>query len=76
VLDAGAAIGNFREVVFAQFFLFLEAEGAVIGGNYLQGILSKTLPEFFLVPFFAQRRRENIFGALEARGVHIFEREI
>src|SRR5260370_1694893 len=76
VLDAGAAIGNFGEVVLAKFLLFLEAEGAVIGGDHLQSIFGKTLPEFFLVPFFAKRRRENVFGAFKSGRVHIFKREI
>ena len=76
VLDARAAVGNFREVVLAQFFLFLEAKRAMVGGDDLQRIVREPLPEFFLVPFFAQRRRENVFGALEAGSVHVFERKI
>src|SRR5271155_2759059 len=38
VLDARAAVRNFREVVLAQFFLLLEAKRAVVGGNYLQRV--------------------------------------
>jgi hypothetical protein len=55
VLDAGAAVGNFREVVLAEFFLFLEAEGAVVGGDDLQSVFGKALPEFFLVLLFPER---------------------
>src|SRR6266481_3057145 len=33
VLDSGAAVGNFGEVVFAHFFLFFEAERAMVGGD-------------------------------------------
>ncbi len=76
MLDAGAAVGNFGEVVFAELFLLLEAEGAVVGGDDLQRVFGEALPEFFLVPFFAERRRENVFGALEAGHIHVFEREI
>src|SRR6185437_14472170 len=66
VLDARPAVGNFREVVLAEFFLFLQAEGAMVGGNHLQSVLRQPLPEFFLVPFLAQRRRENVFRAFES----------
>ena len=76
MLDAGAAVGNFGEVIFAEFFLFLEAERTVIGGDDLQSVVREALPEFFLMPFFAQRRSENVFRAFEAGRVHIFEREI
>ena len=76
MLDAGAAVGNFGEVVLAEFFLFLEAEGAVVGGDDLQRVFREALPEFFLMPFFAQRRSEDVLGAFEAGRVHIFQREI
>ncbi len=36
MLDARAAVGNFGEVVLAQFFLLLEAERAMVGGDDLQ----------------------------------------
>src|ERR1700675_614753 len=36
VLDTGPAVGNFREIILAQFLLLLKAEGAMIGGNDLQ----------------------------------------
>src|SRR6266446_4198636 len=76
VLDAGAAVGNLGEVVLAKLFLFLEAEGAVIGGDDLQGVFRESLPEFFLVPFFAERRSEDVFGAFKSGRVHVFQREI
>src|SRR5258707_834055 len=76
MLDAGAAVGDFGEVVFAHFFLLLEAKRAVIGGDDLQGVAREALPEFFLMPFFAQGWSEDIFGAFKAGGVHVFEREI
>ena len=72
----GPPFGNFREVVLAQFLLLLEAKGAVVGGDDLKSVLRKSLPEFFLMPFFAERRRKNVFRALESGRVHIFEREI
>src|SRR5262249_21303216 len=76
MLDAGAAVGNLGEVVPAQLFLFFEAERAVIGGYDLQVIVSKALPELFLMPLFAERRSEDVFGAFEAGRVHVFERQI
>jgi len=74
MLNAGAAVGNFGEVVAAQLFLFFEAERAVVGGDDLQMIVGEAVPEFFLVPFFAERRSEDILGSLESGGVHIFQR--
>src|SRR5260370_41738976 len=76
VLDAGAAVGNLGEVVLAQFFFLLEAEGAVISGDDLQSVFGEALPEFFLVPLFAEGRSENVLRAFKAGGVHIFQREI
>src|SRR5215472_12536569 len=38
MLHSRAAVGNLREIVSAQLFLLLEAEGTVIGRNYLQVI--------------------------------------
>ena len=76
VLDAGAAIRDFGEIVFAQLFLFFHAKGAVIGGDNLERIARESLPEFFLMPFFAERWSENVFCAFKAGSVHIFEREI
>ena len=76
MLDAGAAVGDFGEVVAAQFFLFLEAEWAMVGGNYLQMIALQSVPQFFLMPFFAQRRRENVLRAFEAGDVDVFEGKI
>src|SRR5690242_18660857 len=76
VLDAGAAIGNLGEVILTKFFLLLEAEGAVVGGNNLQRIFRKTLPEFFLIPLFAERGSEDVLGAFKSGRVHIFQREI
>src|SRR5438046_7915617 len=66
VLNAGAAIGNLGEVVFAKFLLLLEAEGAVVGGDDLQRVFRQALPEFFLMPFFAERRREDVLRAFKA----------
>src|SRR6266704_1585198 len=48
----------------------------MVGGDNLQGVLREALPELFLMPLFAERRREDVLGGLEARRVHILEREI
>src|SRR6266849_4624267 len=73
VFDPRAAVGNLGEIVLAQLLLLLVTERAMIGGDHLQGILGQALPELFLVPFFAQRRREDILGALEAGYVEVFD---
>ena len=72
----GPAVGNFSEVVLAEFLLLLEAERAMVGGNHLQGVVRQPLPQFFLVPLLAQRRREHIFRGLESRSIHVFERKV
>src|SRR6266566_2156825 len=76
VLDAGAAVGDFGEIVLAELFLLLEAEGAVVGGDDLKSVFGEALPEFFLVPLFAERRSEDVLRAFKSGGIHIFEREI
>src|SRR4029077_15841275 len=76
VLESRPPIRNLGEIVLAQFLLFLETKWAVIGGDNLQGVLDKALPQFFLVPFFPERRRENVLCSLESRRVHIFQRKI
>ena len=48
----------------------------MIGGNHLQVIVFQSRPQFFLMPFFAQRRSEDILGAFEAGRVHVFERKV
>src|SRR6266571_2838845 len=56
--------------------LLLEAEGAVVGGDDLQRVLREALPELFLMPFFAERRSEDVFRAFKTGRVHILERKI
>src|SRR5207248_3749861 len=53
-----------------------EAEGTVVGGDDLQSVFGETLPEFFLIPLFSERRSENVFGAFKSGRVHIVQREI
>ena len=74
MLDTWATVGDFNEVISTEFFLFFEAEKAMIDRNDLQMILHETLPEFFLMPLFAQRWSEDVLGAFEAGGVHVFQR--
>src|SRR5215475_11886974 len=76
MFDAGAAIGNFGEVVDTELLLIFEAKRTVISRDDLQRVLCESLPEFFLVPLFTERRSENVFGAFEAGGVHVFQRQI
>src|SRR5258708_40333934 len=44
MLDSRTSVGNLGEVIFSPFLLFFEAEGAMIGGNYLQMIAFETVP--------------------------------
>ena len=44
--------------------------------RHLQMIALETVPEFFLMPLLAQRRREYVLGALETRHVKVLNREI
>src|SRR6266436_311013 len=76
MFDAGTTIRNFCEIVLAHLFLLLEAKWAVIRGDNLQRVAGESLPKFFLMPFFAAWRRENILRAFESWRVHIFEREV
>ncbi len=75
VLDARAAVGNLREIVFAEDLLVFETERAVVGGDHLQMIVLQTFPEFRQVLFGAQGRRENIFRAFEIRPLQLFDGE-
>src|SRR5712671_538267 len=76
MFDAGTTIRNFGEVVLTQLFLLLEAKWAVIRRDDLQRVAGESLPKFFLMPFFAERWRENILRGFESWRIHIFEREI
>ena len=49
VFDARAAIGNLREVVFAQRLLIGKAERAMIGRDHLQIVRAQAFPELRLV---------------------------
>src|SRR5260370_28035215 len=48
----------------------------MVGGDDLQSVFGEALPEFFLIPFFAQRGREDVFGGFKSGRVHVFQREI
>src|SRR6267154_2429018 len=76
MFDAGAAIWNLREVVSAHLLLLLEAKRTMVGGDDLQRVARQSLPEFFLIPFFAERRSEHELRAFKARNIHIFQREV
>src|ERR1019366_7097909 len=65
-----------REVIATEFFLFLEAEWTVIGGDDLQMVPLEAAPEFFLMPLFAKRWREDIFRAFKVGDVEVFDRQI
>ena len=75
ILDAGSAVGNFGEVVFAEDFLVGEAEGAVVGGDDLEMIVTQAVPEFGEIVLFAQGRGEDVFGAFEVGALQFFDGE-
>ncbi len=76
MLNARAAVGNLRKVVASEFFLLLETEWTVIGRDDLQMIALKAVPELFLMPLFAKRRRKNVFRAFKVGNIKVFDREI
>src|SRR5262245_60775769 len=76
MLDAGTAVGNLGEIVFAHFFLLFKTERAVVGRDDLQMVLLESGPELFLVPLLAKRRRENVLCGFEAGLLHVLDRKI
>src|SRR5215469_6878857 len=67
------AVWNFRKVVFAEFLLLLEAEGTVICGDNLQMVPLQSIPQFFLMPFFAKRGSEYVLRPFKTRDVKILD---
>ena len=63
----GPAVGDLREIVLAQDLLVLEAERAVIGGDHLQVVVPKPVPQLGLMLLGSKGRREHVLGALEVR---------
>ena len=76
MLDAWAAVGNLREVILPEFFLFFETERAMISGDDLQVIALQSIPQLLLMPFFPQWRRENILCAFKAGYIEILDGKI
>jgi len=72
----GPPLGILVKSSLPSSFCFLETKRAVVGGDNLQSVLGEALPEFFLVPFFAERWSENVLRAFKSGRVHIFQREI
>src|ERR1700683_3727991 len=66
MLHAGTAIRDLRKIIESHFLLLLETKGAVVGRDHLQMVTLQTIPQFFLMPLLAQRRRENIFRAFKS----------
>ena len=75
MFDAGCAVRNLCEIVFAQFFLLLHAKWAMVGWDDLQIIHLQTLPELSLIWFLAQRRRHHVPGAVKVFTVIIDGKE-
>ena len=69
-------VWDLREIVAAQFFLFLKTKRAMIGGDNLQVILLQAIPQFLLVPFLAQRGSENEFRSFKTGRIEVLERKI
>ena len=75
VFHSGTAVRNFRKTVAPHFFLFLETERTVIRRDDLERIFLQPFPQFVLMPFFAKRRSEDVFGSLKIRPVEILDRK-
>src|ERR1017187_633494 len=71
-------IGNLGEIIFAHRLLRLEIERTVVGGNGLHEAVAQAVPENFLIPLVAQRRRHDKFRAFKLRFLRVgfVEREI
>src|SRR4029078_1599585 len=67
VLDARTAVRDLAEIVAAELFLLLETERAMIGRDDVESVRTQAVPQLVVIPFFPQRRREHVFGAVEAR---------
>src|SRR5919201_3853709 len=76
VLDPRQAVGDLGEIALAQYLLFAEMEGAVVGRHQLQVVLEQALPEVVLVRARPQRRRADVLGALEAGTAQVVEAQI
>ena len=57
----GPPLGIFVKSSLPSSFCSLKQNGTMVGGNHLQCVLRQPLPQFFLVPFFAHRGREDVF---------------
>src|SRR6266540_3874889 len=66
-MSASEPVGDLGEVADPDLLLVLEMEGAVVGGDELEVVGAQAVPELRLVRLGAQRRRADVFGALEAR---------
>lgn len=77
VFDAGNAVGNVGEGVFAEEFL-LEIEGAVVGANGVDEAKAQAVPENILIVFFAKRRGHDVLHAFDATafGVGFVEKKM
>jgi hypothetical protein len=76
MFNARPSVRNFREVIAPEFFLFFETKRAMIRRHNLQVVAFQSIPEFFLMPFFSQRRREHVFRTFKSRRVEVFDRQI
>src|SRR5258707_9195994 len=75
VLDAGSAIGDLGEIILAERLLVFEAERAMVGRNHLQVIVFEALPQLWRMMLLAQRWREHVLSAIEARSRQLFHRQ-
>ena len=66
IFDAGNAVGNVGEGVFAKELL-LGVKGAVVGADGVDEAEGETVPERVLIAFFAKRWRQHVLHAFDAR---------
>ena len=72
MFNARASVWNLGEIAASKFLLFLKAERTMVRRDDLQMIPLEAVPELLLMPFFAKRRRKNIFRAFKIRYVKVF----
>jgi len=65
ILDAGNAVRDGSEIVFAQELLF-EIKGTVIGADGVDETKREAIPERVLIRLGAQRRRHDVLHAFDA----------
>src|ERR1051326_157698 len=65
--NAGQTVRNLGEIIASQVFLTVKEEGAVVGGDGIEGATFQRRPERCCICLLTQRWRANVFRCLEIR---------